>query len=97
MLDSISKVIKNENRTSYQTVQHWLKGMKKKSGVWIGYLQALISEPIPLKTSGKRDSQLEQLFLLLEIYFKYYDKESQHEKLLKKYNGSPLTPAPVNK
>ncbi|GEM_PF-5369769 len=34
---------------------------------------------------------------LLAVYFDGSDMEKEHEKLLLKYNGSPLTPIPINR
>ncbi|HPN31118.1 MAG TPA: hypothetical protein PKY81_09180 [bacterium] len=50
-----------------------------------------------MKIKIKNISDTKYMLELLAVYFDGSDMEKEHEKLLLKYNGSPLTPIPINR
>lgn len=95
MRESLNQVFQEEIIPFYQTVQHWIRGIKKVSGLWISLLQEegrfTLSPPI----CSLRPEELVHLMEVLRTYL-LVQKEKDGEALipasvLNRYRGSPLT------
>lgn len=94
---SLRRVFRKSAMPSYQTVQHWIKGVKVSCSRWIGILQEAGGFKIArLKEWGNlRPIELVHFMMVLERYLQPahvdIEIESLHCQLLKRYHSSPLS------
>lgn len=93
---SIRRVMKKK-QTSYQTVQHWIRTLKEKAGIWIGLLQSELKTSLTRSgdRASKQSAELLHVMLALEKYFatspSWNEKETRHVVLITRYRGSPFS------
>lgn len=93
---SLRRVFRESAMPCYQTVQHWIKGIKISCGRWTGILQEegrfKVARP---KKSNLRPIELVHFIIVLERYLHParidIEIDFKHYKLLERYHSSPLS------
>lgn len=83
-------------RTSYQTVQHWIRSLRKKAAIWLGILQSELKTSLSHTRTSRSEhpAELVKVMMALDKYFTdaTWDKqEMKHAALVTRNRGSPFS------
>lgn len=96
MKESLTQVFRKEILPSYQTFQHWIRGLKKRSGLWIALLQQEGRFTVPRTVNSFRPNDLVHVMEVLRTYLLIQEDVCGETlipaSILNRYRGSPLTP-----
>lgn len=95
MKESLSQVFRKEILPSYQTVQHWIRGLEKVPGLWISLLQEQGRFTLAPPVCSIRPKNLIHVMEVLRAYLSIQKEQGRcfliPASVLNRYRGSPLT------